>query len=146
MGSPLLLRQTFSRPPPPPSSTAFAAIRSNTSSITTLRIAISENWLHDYNIHSIQQLHPDYNFIAACPPHQEHPTFCVPHLIRDHGGVAFGWHTCISHLIGSTLFIHAPGDWSCDGNLSGPCVCVPVYLPSRSGCTDIYIQRISRPS
>ena len=68
-------------------------------------IALSELWLHDYNLHSIHQINSNYKFIAACPPHQEHPHYCTPLLLRGHGGVAIGWHSHIDHLLSPTPII-----------------------------------------
>ena len=62
-------------------------------------IAISEHWLHDYNLNSFNSLHCDFKLLATAPPREEDPVFCVPRLIRGHGGVALGWRTLLDHLI-----------------------------------------------
>lgn len=33
--------------------------------------AISGHWLHDYDLHQLQNLHPDFNVFSTCSPPQE---------------------------------------------------------------------------
>ena len=102
-------------------------------------IAVSELWLHDYNLHNIQQVHPNYKFMAACPPRQEHPVFCTPHLIRGHGGVALGWHSRFYDLVSPTPIISTHQFIGIEIKTSRtPIQIFSVYLPSRSGCTDVF--------
>ena len=100
-------------------------------------IAISELWLQDYNIQKIQELHPDYRFLAECPPRQEHPLFCTPQLLRGHGGVAIGWNSRLDHLIKPTPIVSSHRMIGIEIQLYPvPVFVFSVYLPSRSGCTD----------
>ncbi|CAI8020327.1 hypothetical protein GBAR_LOCUS12161, partial [Geodia barretti] len=105
-------------------------------------IALSELWLHDYNLHSIHQISSNYKFIVACPPRQEHPRYCTPLLLRGHGGVAIGWHSRIDHLLSPTPIIsnHRLIGLSIQTHTSPThqLSIFSVYLPSRSGCTDSF--------
>ena len=108
-------------------------------------IALSEHWLHDYSTHTIQSLHPDYKFKAVCPPRKEHPIFCTPHLLRGHGGVALGWHTRLDHLINPTPIISTHQVIGIELKTSpSPLFIFSVYLPSRSGCTDVFRESLDQ--
>lgn len=54
-------------------------------------IAISEHWLHDYNLFEIHRLSTDYRFVATSSPREEDAVYCAPRMLRGHGGVALGW-------------------------------------------------------
>ena len=41
----------------------------------------------------IHQLSNDYKFVAESAPKEEVTVYCVPRLIRGHGGVALGWRS-----------------------------------------------------
>ena len=60
-------------------------------------IRLSELWLHNYNLHSNQQIHSHYKFID----HARNilSIYCAPFLIRGHGGEAIGWHSRIDLLL-----------------------------------------------
>ena len=41
--------------------------------------AISEHWLHDYDLHQLQNLHADFEVFSTCSPPQEDGTItCTP--------------------------------------------------------------------
>ena len=105
-------------------------------------IAISEHWLHDYNLYRIQQISDEYTILAKSPPQQEDPVYCVPRLIRGHGGVALGWHKSLDRFI-SPL----PSVSSCriEYNPSHHSLyLISVYLPSQSGCTDEFKESLDQ--
>ena len=54
-------------------------------------LAISEHWLHDYNLFDIDRLSTDYRFVATSSPREEDSVYCAPRMLRGHGGVALGW-------------------------------------------------------
>ena len=56
-------------------------------------IDILEHWLHNYNLKSICDLDMNFKFLAAAPPDIENNVYCIPHLVRGHGGVAIGWRS-----------------------------------------------------
>ena len=102
-------------------------------------IALSEHWLHNYNFKSICYLHSNFKFHAMSPPEIEDTIYCIPHLVRGHGGVAIGWRADLDILISIMPNIHSPRMVGiklecCDG----PLFIIAVYLPSRAGCTDSF--------
>ena len=102
-------------------------------------IAVSEHWLHDYNLYHIHKLNPNYKFLARSTPRDEHPDFCKPRLIRGHGGIALGWRSQLSPFVSPLQFISSCRMVGVQLKLtSHPIIVVAVYLPARSGCTDIF--------
>ena len=98
-------------------------------------IAISEHWLHDYNLNQINQISDDFSFLARSPAEQEHPVHCVPRLIRGHGGVALGWLKSYDKFISPLPFVSSCRMIGIEYNLSHRSLyIISVYLPSRSGC------------
>ena len=102
--------------------------------------------LNDNNIQKIQELHSDYRFLAACLPCQEHPLFCTPQLLSGHGGVAIGWNCSnsqLDHLIKTDSHCILPPNvrnWLSPA----PVFVFSVYLPSRSGCTDVFRESLDQ--
>ena len=93
-------------------------------------IAISEHWLHDYDL---------FEFIAVPSPCEEDNVYCVPRLIRGHGGVALGWRVTLDERVSSVPIISSSRMVGVEINLPhGSLFVISVYLPSRSGCTDIF--------
>ena len=97
-------------------------------------IAISEHWLHEYSLDTIHNLSKNF---ATAPSLVEDSVFCVPRLVRGHGGVALGWHTSLDHMVSPASF--TPTSRIVGTQLSSPhhsLYFISVYLPCRSGCTD----------
>ena len=101
--------------------------------------AISEHWLQIYELQSLQALHPDFNFLSSAPPAEEDDLYCRPRYLRGHGRVAITWRkSLIQHV--SKL------DNSSSHRVVGislqaqprPICLLSVYLPMRTGCTDIF--------
>ena len=84
-------------------------IRHLLSTVNPDYIAISEHWLHSYNISTITHLHKDYRFIANSAPQVEDHIFCRPQVIRGYGGVALGWKRNLPVAISPIPYIHRPG-------------------------------------
>ena len=101
--------------------------------------AISEHWLHTYELQSLQALHPDFNFLSSAPPAEEDDLYCRPRYLRGHGGVAIAWRKSLDHHISKL-------DNSSSHRVVGislqaqprPICLLSVYLPTRTGCTDIF--------
>ncbi len=53
--------------------------------------AISEHWLHNYDLHQLQSLHKDFNAFSTCSPTEEDTITCTPRFIRGSGGVSILW-------------------------------------------------------
>ena len=107
-------------------------------------IAISEHWLQDNNIQKIQELHSDNRFLAVCPPCQEHPLFCTPQLLSGHGGVynhRMEFPTRPPHQTDSHCVL-PPNvrNWL----FPAPVFVFSVYLPSRSGYTDVFTETLDQ--
>ena len=101
--------------------------------------AISEHWLHDYDLHQLQNLHADFNVFSTCSPPQEDTVTCTPRYIRGNGGVAILWQKALDRIVRKLW------DISNDRlvaiqllNLHRPICLLAVYLPSRSGGTDVF--------
>ena len=108
-------------------------------------IAISEHWLHDYNLNRIQQISDEYTILAKSPPQQEDPVYCVPRLIRGHRGVALGWHKSLDRLISPLPFVSSCKMVGIEYNPSHHSLyLISVYLPSRSGCTDEFKESLDQ--
>ena len=105
-------------------------------------IAISEHWLHDYNTNLLHGISNEYIFKSVSPPQEEDHLYCVPRLIRGHGGVALGWHKSLNQFITPISFISSCRMLGIEYNpqSSSPhsksLYILSVYLPCRSGCTD----------
>ena len=92
-------------------------------------MAISEHWLHYYELNRLGNLNRNFRFHSLSSATEEDPVFCRPRNIRGHGGV----DKCVTKLtlpnthrvIGIQLL-----------SLPRPTCFLSVYLPSRSGCTD----------
>ena len=101
--------------------------------------AISEHWLHTYELQSLQALHPDFNFLSSAPPAEEDDLYCRPRYLRGHGGVAIAWRKSLDHHIRKL-------DNSSSHRVVGislqaqprPICLLSVYLPTCTGCTDIF--------
>ena len=101
--------------------------------------AISEHWLHDFDLHLFSSLHNDYKLIANSSPRQEDPIICTPRLIRGQGGVAIGWHKRLDHLVSPSPIISSHRAIAIELRSDlGPFYFVSVYLPSRTTSTDLF--------
>ena len=101
--------------------------------------AVSEHWLHSYELHLLQALHDEFYVFAACPAEVEDSVHCVPRLIRGAGGVALFWRKSLfpaaskltqlatERIVG----IRIP-------TMNRPICFLSVYLPTRTGGTDIF--------
>ena len=101
--------------------------------------AISEHWLHDFDLRLFSSLHNDYKFIANSSPRQEDPIVCAPQPIRGHSSVAIGWHKRLDHLFSPSPIISSHRAVANElRSVLGPVYFVSVYLPSRTDSTDIF--------
>ena len=114
-------------------------IKTNTHYINILLknldfLALSEHWLHAYELHSLSNLHKDFVALAFSSPTKEDLLFCQTRYLRGHGGVALLWRKALNSFV-TKLITHR----ICGARLrtSPRSTCIfSVYLPSRSGCTD----------
>ena len=58
-------------------------------------LAISEHWLHSYDLHLLGLIHTNFNYIASSLHSQEDSLTCAPRLKRGCGGVAILWRKAI---------------------------------------------------
>ena len=101
--------------------------------------AISEHWLQTYELQSLRALHPDFNFLSSPPPAEEDDLYCRPRYLRGHAGVAIAWRKSLDHHISKL-------DNSSSHRVVGislqaqprPICLLSVYLPTRTGCTNIF--------
>ena len=100
---------------------------------------ISEHWLHTYELQSLQTLHPDFNFLSSVPPSEEDDLYCRPRYLRGHGGVAIAWRKSLDQHISKldNSSSHRVVGISLQAQLRPICL-LSVYLPTRTGCTDIF--------
>ena len=99
--------------------------------------AISEHWLHGYDLHLLSSLSPKFLCVSSSTPSPEDPVLCRPHFLRGHGGVAILYKKslqCIASKLNTSLSHRVVG---LQLNTQPLPICfLGVYLPSRSGCTD----------
>ena len=102
-------------------------------------LAISEHWLHSYDLHLLGLIHTEYNYIASSPHSQEDALTCAPRLKRGCGGVAILWRKAINNQVKKLT------DFSNDRCVAiqllstpRPLAIISTYLPCRSGCTDLF--------
>ena len=102
-------------------------------------LAISEHWLHSYELHLLGLIHTNFNYLASSPHPQEDSLTCTPRLIRGSGGVAVLWRKSLHNQVKKLT------DFSNDRcvciqlqSSPRPLVIISTYLPSRSGCTDLF--------
>ena len=108
-------------------------------------LAISEHWLHNYNLAQLQNLCCDFSFVANSSPQEEDSIYCVPKLVRGHGGVALGWHSSLDRFITTLPFVNSCRMVGIE--LHSPLYhlfIISVYLPSRSGCTDKFKEALDQ--
>ena len=98
--------------------------------------AISEHWLHDYDLHLLNSFNSDYVFHSVCSPSTEDSVWCRPRYLRGHGGVAIAWRKALQNVfkIDTSPSHRVVGIKVLTD--SRPVCFLSVYLPSRSGCTD----------
>ena len=107
--------------------------------------AISEHWLHDYNLNVIHQLSGGYKFVAVPSPKEEDSVYCVPRLIRGHGGVALGWRSELDAFVSRIPFVSSSRIIGIQFSLPQYTLyIISVYLPSRSGCTDVFKESLDQ--
>ena len=53
--------------------------------------AISEHWLHSFELNQLAVFHPEFSFHATSHPTDEDTTYCIPCVVRGQGGVAIAW-------------------------------------------------------
>ena len=99
--------------------------------------AVSEHWLHQYDINQLHKFHPDFNCYAMAPQVEEDPIYCAPRYSRGRGGVAIFWRKNIDHLVQklSSLSNHRVVRIQLSTKYHNLCF-LSTYLPTRSGCTD----------
>ena len=108
-------------------------------------IAISEHWLHNYNLKLIHQLSDKYKFVAVPSTQDEDSVHCVPRLIKGHGGVALGWRSTLDDYVSLIPFVSSCRMVGVKCDLSQrPLFIISTYLPSRSGCTDIFKETLDQ--
>ena len=108
-------------------------------------IAISEHWLHDYNLHLLHYISNEYKFLAVSPPQEEDPIYCIPQLTRAHGGVAMGWHKSLDNYVTPPPFASSSRMVGIKYNpQNSPLFIISVYMPSRSGCTDAFREALDQ--
>ena len=108
-------------------------------------IALSEHWLHDYNLNLIHKLNKDFKFFPMASPREEDPVYCVPRLIRGHGGVALGWRTSLDQFVSPLPFVSTCRMVGIEFNPTNfPLFIISVYLPSRYGCTDDFKEALDQ--
>ena len=108
-------------------------------------LAISEHWLHEYNLNVIHQLSNDYKFVAESAPKEENNVYCVPRLIRGHGGVALGWRSELDGFVSPITSVATSRMIGIKFSVSQYTLYIfSVYLPSRSGCTDAFKESLDQ--
>ena len=86
-----------------------------------------------------------YHFIAVPSPRGEDNVYCVPRLIRGHGGVALGWWDTLDERVSSVPIVSSSRMVGVEVNLHhGSLFVISVYLPSRSGCTDVFREALDQ--
>lgn len=50
--------------------------------------AISEHWLHNYDLRYLKELNTKFNVLSSAPPPIEDTVTCTPRYVRGSGGVA----------------------------------------------------------
>jgi len=101
--------------------------------------AISEHWLHDFDLHLLQSLHKDFNALSSCTLPEEDPITCTPRYIRGNGGVAILWRRCFDGLVKRLhKFSNERMVAIQVSTFPRPTCLLSVYLPSQSGCTDSF--------
>ena len=99
-------------------------------------LATSKHWPHEYNLNVTHQLSNNSKFVAVSAPKEEDTVHSVPCLIRGHGGVALGWHSGFVFSITSVAKSRIIG---IKFSLSQYTLyIISVYLPSCSGCIDVF--------
>ena len=102
-------------------------------------LAISEHWLHDYDLHLLSSLSENFLCFSSTSPSREDPVWCRPNFLRGQGGVAILFKKSLQNLVKKL-------DTSLSHRVVGlqlrtlplPICFLGVYLPSRSGCTDTF--------
>ena len=79
-------------------------IKSNTEYVRSLMsdldiLAISEHWLHSYDLHLLGNIHADFSFMTSTPSEEEDTLTCTPRFARGSGGVAVMWRKALTPLI-----------------------------------------------
>ena len=102
-------------------------------------LAISEHWLHDYDLHLLSSFSDNFLCFSSTSPSREDPVWCRPNFLRGQGGVAILFKKSLQNLVKKL-------DTSLSHRVVGlqlrtlplPICFLGVYLPSRSGCTDTF--------
>ena len=83
--------------------------------------------------------------MAVPSPKEEDTVYCVPRLIRDHGGVALGWRSVLDTFVSPIPFVSSSRIIGIQLSLPQYTLYViSVYLPSRSGCTDVFKESLDQ--
>ena len=96
----------------------------------------SEHWLHSYDLSCLRRLFPSFH--SSIEVVKDHPYAFEPRLSRGSGGVAIMWHESLSSRISP---VPVPrGERLVGIRLSSrpPVLLFSCYLPTRSGCTDLF--------
>lgn len=102
-------------------------------------LALSEHWLHSFDLHTLGSIHKDFNYFASSPPPKEDTLACTPRLIRGSGGVALLWHRSLDNVIKKLPDLSNDRCVTIQLQSSPRPTCIlSTYLPCRSGCTDAF--------
>ena len=97
--------------------------------------AISEHWLHSYELNS---MNTNFKFLYVSSS-TEDSMYCRPRYLRGHGGVSIAWHKSLSNSVSKIVL---PNTRRIVGikllSEPRPICFFSVYLPTRSGCTDVF--------
>ncbi len=98
--------------------------------------AISEHWLHNYDLHQLQSLHKDFNAFSTCSLTEEDPITCTPRFIRGSGGVSILWRKSLDGVVRKLPDVSNDRVVAIQVLMTNrPVRFLSVYLPSRSSCT-----------
>ena len=103
--------------------------------------AISEHWLHSYDLHLLGNAHADFNFMTSTPSSMEDTLTCTPRFVRGSGGVALMWRKTLTPLIKKLPDLKLTNERCVTIQVQSvprPLCIVSAYLPCHSGCTDTF--------
>ena len=106
-------------------------------------LAISEHWLHIYDLSLIPKSLPNFFAYSMCPPPIEDDLICAPRLIRGNGGVSILWRKHLQpHVQKLTDLSTSRVVGIKVATAHRPTCFLSVYLPTRSGCTDDFKEQL----
>lgn len=85
-------------------------------------LAISEHWLHNFDLKILQKAYPDFNAYATCHREEEDNLICAPRYIHGNGGVAILWRKTLQ------ANVHKLIDISTDRVVGNYCISPDLFL------------------